>query len=247
MSKRPMPTCFRAIESAPKAAKNNACSFGIRIVNQDDDGPIDIYVTDVIGSNWFDDGVSASDIKKTLAANKGRAVNVEINSPGGLAYDGLSIYNDLVRHDGRVDVTITGLAYSAASIIAMAGDWIRMHQAADFGIHRASVVAWGNQKELADTIKWLANLDEHLIEIYSARTGASSSVVEGWIDGDVDGTLWTAAKAKENGFVDEVIAVKERDNEGASNAKEAIAASAEATRRIMAQHRMRMAKVRRGR
>lgn len=204
-------------------------SFRVFVKNSSDQDPTELYVFDTVGDSFFGDGVTALDVKKLLASNRSKQIDVYINSLGGLAYDGLSIYNELTRHDGRVEVTITGVAFSAASIIAMAGDVIRMHEASDIGIHRASTFAYGNKSTMIDASQWLENLDQHLIDIYSARTGASRSQVEQWLDGVDDGTLWRAKDAVEIGFADELIPSKqkskEKNNQRASAAKARVLAS----------------------
>lgn len=170
-----------------------------------DDEPAELLIMDQIGEDWYGDGVSGESVVAFIKENKGKPINVRINSPGGLCYDGLVIYNSLANHDGQVTVTIEGLAYSAASFIAMAGDVVRMHKASDFGIHRASIIAVGNQKEFRSVVEWLNTIDEHVIDIYQDRTGQDREQIVSWIDGISDGTLFSAAQCKEYGFCDEII------------------------------------------
>lgn len=166
---------------------------------------VEILIHDTIGDEI--DGITASQVRSVLKANEGKPVNLVVNSPGGLVYDGLQIYNSLASHTGKVTATIEGLAYSAASFVVMAADRIRMYEASDIGIHRAWGFAMGNVKVMKDTAEWLSNIDNHLIEIYSKRTGMDKSKVEGYLDGSVDGTLFPAKKAVELGFADEVVSV----------------------------------------
>ncbi len=144
---------------------------------------------------------------------------MRINSPGGLVYDGLVIYNALSTHGPQVTVTIEGLAYSAASFIAMAGDTIKMHEASDLGIHRAHGVSVGNSKTMLAVADWLDTIDEHLVDIYTARTGAEPAQVEAWMDGTDDGTLFSAKDAKKYGFADEIIPLAKKKKAAAKNSE----------------------------
>lgn len=177
-----------------------------------DEGPAEMMVMDVIGDDFFGDGLTASKAVDFIRDNKDRDILVRINSPGGLAYEGLQIYNALGQHQKNVTVRVEGLAFSAASIIAMAGDTIEMHEASDIGIHRAAVVAIGNQFEMQDAMNWLRNLDEHLVNIYTARTGQSRDTIRDMLDGVSDGTLMRAEEAVELGFADKVIPAKAKSD-----------------------------------
>lgn len=82
-----------------------------------------VYIYDVIDS-WF--GVDAQELVREVAALNVERIHVRINSPGGSAFDGVAIYNALKRHPAEIITHVDGLAASAASVIAMAGDEIRM-------------------------------------------------------------------------------------------------------------------------
>ena len=192
------------------AAHDETEESGFRVfTNVNDDGAVDLMVMDIIGDDFYGDGITAKSVAAFLAANVTRDVNVRINSMGGDAYQGLTIYNSLANHPGKVTVTIEGLAYSAASLIAMAGDEIRMHEASDIGIHRAATVRFGNSKTFAATLEWLNTLDGHLQEIYSARTGMDAKTIEAYLDGTDDGTLFNARDAVKLGFADTIIPLKQ--------------------------------------
>lgn len=191
-------------------------SLSVQIKNQAEE--IEVLILEQIGADpWDGTGVIGSEVRETLKSNRGKPVNVAINSPGGLVNDGLMIYNVLAEHEGKVTVTIEGLAYSAASFIAMAGDHIRMHENSDIGIHRAWGFAMGNRNVMMDTADWLEKTDDHLIDIYQQRTGQSRDQIIEWIDGAVDGTLFSAKEAVENGFADELIAMKKKKKPASKN------------------------------
>ena len=171
-------------------------------------GTVEIMVSEEIGDDGWGGGVSADEIGKTLSQNPTSDVSVRINSPGGMAYDGLKIFNLLSAHAGHVTTINEGLAYSAASIIFMAGDDRQVHAASDFGIHRAQGGGFGNQYMLAAISDFLGGIDEHMIGIYSERSGNNESKIRDWIDGTTNGvmgTMFSGNEAVDAGFADTVI------------------------------------------
>lgn len=161
----------------------------------DDDNSISIY--DSIGEGWDGNGVTAKRISAALRSLAGKDVVVNVNSPGGDFFEGVAIYNLLRAHKGKVTVRVLGLAASAASVIAMAGDEIQMGEGAFLMIHNAWAVAVGNRHDLADVAAYLEPFDQAMAQMYAARTGKPESGMaklmdeETWID---------AEKAIEEGF-----------------------------------------------
>lgn len=159
---------------------------------------IDIY--DGIGFY----GVSASMVKEQLAG--AGDVRVRINSPGGDVFDGIAIHNDLKDHDGHVTIEVVGLAASAASIIAMAGDTIKIASNAFIMIHFASTIAWGTKELLAEVMEVLGQIDDALVATYVERTGQDADAVRAMLAAET----WLGAKAAvEKGFADETTAAAE--------------------------------------
>lgn len=101
------------------------------------DNPNTISIYDVIGEDWSGEGVTARRIAAALRRIGENDVTVNINSPGGDMFEGLAIYNLLAEHPGAVNVRVMGIAASAASIIAMAGDTIEMGLGSFIMIHNA--------------------------------------------------------------------------------------------------------------
>lgn len=226
---------------AAERFKNTLSDDAFRVfVNADGGGPAELLIMDDIGESWYGEGVTAKDVVGFMNQHRDREINVRVNSPGGLVYDGLVIYNALASHEKQVTVTIEGLAFSAASFIAMAGDTIRMYEASDIGIHRAWGGAMGNAKAMRGVAEWLDTIDGHLIDIYEARTSASREQIEEWIDGTDDGTLFSAKEAVAAGFADEIIPAKTKSNRKA-NATSQIASVH--SRRISAEHKATLARV----
>jgi len=162
-----------------------------------DDGPVEVTIYDFIGTG----GVSASDMVTSLREVKGRDLNVRVNSPGGDVFDGIAIFNALRKHSGEVRVTVDGLAASAASVIAMAGESITMSQGAMLMIHDAWAMTIGNADDHIAMSETLNKVSAELAGIYSERTGVSSRAVRRLMQSE---TWLTAQEAKDQGFADVV-------------------------------------------
>lgn len=156
----------------------------------------EISIHDEIGM-W---GVSAQDFAKELNAipDTVTEINLSIHSPGGSVFDGLFIYNSLDRHAATVNVEILGLAASAASFIAMAGDHIEMPDSAQMMIHNAWSVVGGNAEEMEDAAKFLRHLDNTIVSIYQAKTGLAEDEIRGYM---AEEKWMSGSEAKELGFV----------------------------------------------
>lgn len=166
------------------------------------DNTISIY--DPIGVDWWTgEGVTAKRIGAALRSiGAENDVVVNINSPGGDVFEGLAIYNLLKQHKGNVTVNIIGLAASAASFIAMAGDKIQMAKASFLMMHNAWVFAGGNRHELAEIAQWLEQFDTTLATIYADRTGQKIWDVQAAMDKE---TWLNSDSAIELGYADNII------------------------------------------
>lgn len=193
---------------------------GFEVFCKQSESGIEIAIMDTIGDDGWGGGVSAESVVAMLRKDPGSDVTVRINSPGGLAYDGLQIYNALANHEGHVTTINEGLAYSAASIVFMAGDRRIVHEASDFGIHRSHGVAIGNLNQMLAVAQFLENLDNHLISIYTAATGQSEAQIVAWLEGTTGGdmgTLFSGSEAVEAGFADSMIENKSRPKQAEGN------------------------------
>ncbi len=163
---------------------------------QEADNAITIY--DAIGENWDGTGVTAKRIGAALRAiGAGNDVSVNVNSPGGSFFEGVAIYNLLRQHQGKVTVNVVGLAASAASVIAMAGDEILMGDGAFLMVHNAWAVAMGNRHDLADAAAQLEPFDAAMAAVYAARAGISTSKAAALMDQE---TWMGAHQAVKDGF-----------------------------------------------
>lgn len=162
----------------------------------------EIWLYDQIGSNFFSEGVTAKSFQKELAAlGKVSLINLHINSPGGDVFDGFAIYNQLAQHPARIEVDIDGVAASIASIVAMAGDDIRIAKNATMMIHNPRGFAAGDETEMNRVAALLRTIKGNLVDTYKDRTGNKPEKLAAWMD---DETWFTAEAAVENGFANSV-------------------------------------------
>ncbi|MEO1315006.1 MAG: head maturation protease, ClpP-related, partial [Pseudomonadota bacterium] len=143
----------------------------------------------------------ASGFMAALSARKGAPVTVAINSPGGDAFMGISLYNALARYAGEVTVRIDGIAASAASLVAMAGDKIVMPENTFMMIHNPYSWAMGGHGDFERAAKHLHALETSYSGVYQSRTGLAPERVAEMMDAE---TYMTASEAVEAGFADEV-------------------------------------------
>lgn len=170
------------------------------------DGDNSISIFDVIGADYWGDGVTASRIAGALRSLNGADVTVNINSPGGDMFEGLAIYNLLREYEGKVTVKVLGLAASAASIIAMAGDDVQIGRGAFLMIHNCWVYAMGNRHDLAQIAADMAPFDKAMSDIYQARSGLDSTTIDKMMDGE---TYIGGSEAVEKGFADSLLSADE--------------------------------------
>ncbi|MFV0830202.1 head maturation protease, ClpP-related [Klebsiella quasipneumoniae] len=186
MSKKQLPVapagrpCARVTcETLPSAL--DRWDGGIKAATTDDNT---ISVFDVIGQDYWGEGITAKRIAGALRAMNGADVTVNINSPGGDMFEGLAIYNLLREYEGHVTVKVLGIAASAASIIAMAGDDIQIGRGAFLMIHNCWVYAMGNRHDFAELAQSLEPFDTAMADIYAARSGLDIAAVQKLMDAE---------------------------------------------------------------
>lgn len=162
------------------------------------DGEIEI-LGEIGDSGYGAECTTAKMVKDQLKAIGKAPVLVTINSPGGDAFEGIAIYNLLREHSSKVTVNVLGLAASAASIIAMAGDTVRMGESAFMMIHSSSGIVIGNQEDMREFADLLRSIDDSVAKLYATRTGKPASEV---IEMMKKETWLTAAEAVKTGFAD---------------------------------------------
>jgi ATP-dependent protease ClpP protease subunit len=165
-----------------------------------------ITIFDVIGADFWGEGVTANRISGALYSLDGEDVTVNINSPGGDMFEGLAIYNLLRQYSGKVTVKVLGLAASAASIIAMAGDEVQVGRGAFLMIHNCWVAVMGNRNDLIQTAQDMAPFDQAMADIYAARSGQSGDDIAAMMDNE---TYISGSDAVDKGFADRLLPADE--------------------------------------
>lgn len=151
--------------------------------------------------SWFDDDVTPQLFKEELVSGSGD-ITVWINSPGGDCVAAAQIYNMLREYEGNVTVKIDGIAASAASVIAMAGDKVLMSPVSMMMIHNPMTIAFGDSGEMQRAIDMLASVKDSIINAYELKTGLSRTKLAHLMDAE---TWMDAGKAVELGFADSII------------------------------------------
>ncbi len=142
-------------------------------------------------------------------------ITVWINSPGGDCVAAAQIYNILMDYKGNVTVKIDGIAASAASVIAMAGNKVLMSPVSMLMIHNPMTVAMGNTAEMQKAIEMLSEVKESIMNAYEIKTGMSRAKISHLMDAE---TWMNANKAVELGFADDILNRDEPMEEQPANA-----------------------------
>lgn len=167
------------------------------------DGTLEITIYGDIGESWWDDkGITPKSVKQEMDdAGDYDKLSVRINSPGGNAFDGVAIYNVLRAPKKPVAVIVDGIAASAASIIAMAGDTVTMGTGSMMMLHNPWTFAMGNAADLRAQADVLDQIADSMADIYVARSGKTKKEVRDILDAE---TWLSAQEAVDEGFATEV-------------------------------------------
>lgn len=176
-----------------------------KIVNADSARP-KLYVYDVIGG-W---DLDAAEFVQAVHSITADAVDLHVNSPGGFVYDAVAMFEALEQHPAAVDVHIDGLAASAASFLAMAGDSVEIARGGRMMIHDAQLVVWGGPAELQEALDLANAVSDDISAYYAGRAGGTP---ESWRTAMRATTWYSAAQAKDAGLVDRVTGSKTEDPE----------------------------------
>lgn len=156
---------------------------------------------------WYGDEVTPQLFKDELNAGNGN-ITVWINSPGGDVFAAAQIYNMLRDYKGSVTVKIDGIAASAASVIAMAGDKVCVSPVAMMMIHNPATMAMGEAKDMQKVIAMLNEVKESILNAYEFKTGLTRARLSHMMD---DETWFNAKKAVELGFADKILFDSDED------------------------------------
>ena len=184
------------------------------VVHNEETKTSDITIYGVIGTSWWSDSFSASDMDKALNEAGSNDIEIHLNSPGGDAFMGIAIYNRLRRHEGKVTIYVDGWACSAASVIAMAADELIMGLGSMLMIHEASNIVWGTKSDMRKEANVLDELEEGIIDIYMTKANVSRDEVREKVDAE---TWFSAKKAVEIGFANQAEGVEDTEPNKADN------------------------------
>lgn len=162
----------------------------------------EILIYGDIGMSWWDETVSAQQFVKDIAELDATEITVRINSIGGSVPDGLAIYNAIRRHSATITTEIDGMAFSIASLIAMAGDKVHMAKNAMLMIHAPWTYTGGNSVELREMADQLDTWAAAMSTSYAARTGNQPGMLALLTDGKDH--FYTADEALTEKFIDAI-------------------------------------------
>lgn len=166
----------------------------------------EILIYDIIDP-W---GVSAGDFANTLNALDADEIVVGINSPGGIVFDGIAIMNALKRHPANIITRIDGLAASAASFIAMAGDEIQTSKHAEMMIHEARGYVSGTAEDMKEMLDLLVRHNQTIAGVYQDRAGGD---LKDWLKLMKNETWFTADEMVAQGLADTIIEADDESSE----------------------------------
>jgi ATP-dependent protease ClpP protease subunit len=173
----------------------------------------ELFIYDVIGQNAFTGEGISDKIFATALRSLGpvKQINLRINSPGGSVFDANAMYNLLIQHPAKINVFIDGIAASAASYLAMAGDTIAIAENANFMIHEpwAGIGVVGTAEEIRreseKAISMLESSGKSIVLTYAKRTGKSEDEIRAMMSAE---TWFTGPEAMKAGFATSVIPAK---------------------------------------
>ena len=171
-------------------------------VRNEDTGATELIFNGPISEDtWFGDEITPAMFRNELAKVSGD-LTVWLNSPGGDVFAASQIYTMLRNHKGKVTVKIDGIAASAASVVAMAGDESLIAPTGMLMIHNPSTVAFGNKEAMQKAIELLDEVKESIINAYEEKSGLSRSKIARMMDEE---TWLNAKKAQSLGLVDGIL------------------------------------------
>lgn len=153
----------------------------LKIKNETDEEADLYFYGDIVSSWWgaWDDADQYPEaVKKFLDSTKGKNINVHINSGGGSVFAGISIYNMLKNHNGKVTVYVDGMAASIASVIAMAGDRVIMRTGSSLMVHKPMMCLLGayNSDEMLQIATELDEIQKCIMQVYKEHKAEGATL-----------------------------------------------------------------------
>lgn len=163
-----------------------------------DAGSAEIFIYDEIGGSF---GVGAQDFIDELNEISAPQIVVRINSPGGLLVDAIAISSALAQHPSTIITRVDGIAASAASVVAIAGDRLEMMLGSQIMIHDVLVDITGNAADLRECIGWLDEQSRNVANMYASKAKGDP---DEWRALMLAETWMFAAESVESGLADMV-------------------------------------------
>lgn len=162
------------------------------------------------GNDWVYDwlGIENTSPKRILRALQeagGEDIEIHINSPGGSVTAGSEIYTELRNYPGKKLIRITGIAASAASVIAQAGE-SEISPTGMFMIHNVQTSVSGDYRDMDNTGNALRAANQSIMNAYTDKTGMDTGTLQDLMDRE---TYLSAQQAVEYGFVDRIMFSKD--------------------------------------
>ena len=170
-------------------------------VRNDNDERILMLNGEISNETWFGDEITPKEFRGELNSGQGK-VTVWINSLGGDCFAAAQIYNMLMEYSGPVDVHIDGIAASAASVIAMAGNHVAISPVGMMMIHNPATVSIGDEWEMKKAMDMLSEVKESIINAYELKTGLPRKQLSNMMNAE---SWLNAKKALELGFADSIL------------------------------------------
>lgn len=173
---------------------------GLELNAEGDRAEILLYAP--IGGSFWDEGITAKAFNEMLdEVINVSVINLRLNSPGGEVFEGVAIYNSLLRHSARVEVDIEGAAFSIASVIAMAGDEVRIAESAMMMIHDPRTIVIGTAEDMRKMADHADKAKEGLIAAYHRKVDKEGHDISALM---TDESWFTAEEAVAIGLADKV-------------------------------------------
>lgn len=188
---------------------------GVRAVARGDNV---ITMFEDIGEDfWTGGGITAKKVAAQLRAIGDRPVEVQINSPGGDMFEGIAIFNILREHPQDITVKVMGMAASAASLVAMAGDEVQIGVSSFLMIHNCWVGAVGNRHDMREVADWLEPFDQAMVDLYALRADAGAAEIAQWMDAE---SWMSGTTAIERGFAEALLPADQMQRDAETQAQD---------------------------
>lgn len=200
--------------------KNKAIKPRCELVNNETGKELFLYGTVLSGKSWWydeDEYICPQNVTNALKEANGEDIVVRINTNGGDVFAGISIYNTLKDYSGKITVKVDGIAASIGSVIAMAGDEIKMGVGAMLMIHNPWTFTYGNANELRKVAEDLDKMSESIIEIYMTRFKGEKDELKSLLDIE---SFLTSKESIALGLADDEVSEEDKGNDDQESKQE---------------------------